>query len=162
VARRDVPFGVVDGGQDAEAVRGPRPIFGFPSRSERAGAGHGAEGWWHGSDEDIGGDPEQPFPDAGAVEDPADGVMAEERPVMVNVPPVCTCEVRGAVRRDPRPRQLREGRRRRIANGRRALRRGRDVLRAKVEDLVTETSRLESVARSTAQVVDGLLAKVGD
>jgi hypothetical protein len=102
-------FGEVDGGQDAESVHGARPILGFSSGSERTGAGYGAEGWWHGPDEDIGSDPEQPFPNAGAgAEDPADGVMADERPVKVIVPPVCTCEVRGAVCRDPLPRRLRE------------------------------------------------------
>jgi hypothetical protein len=135
VARRDVPFGVVDGAQDAEAVHGAHPRFAFPSGSERTGAGYGAEGWWHGPDEGIGGDPEQPFPNAGAeTEDAADGVMAEEWPAMVNVPPVRTCEVRGAPYRDPLPRKLREDGMRRIENDRVAQRQERDVLRARVED----------------------------
>jgi hypothetical protein len=81
---------------------------------------------------------------------------------MVIVPPLCTCEVRGAVRRDPLPRQLREDALRRIANRRNALRLERDVLRAKVENLAPEMSPLNPVAQSKAQVVDGLPAEVGD
>jgi hypothetical protein len=103
-------------------------------------------------------DPEQPFTNACTeAEAPA---MADARPVVVFVPPVCTCEVRGAVRRGPIPRQVREDRLRRIENDRAALRQERDRLRVKVEDLVAGTNRLKSVARSKTQEVDDLRAEL--
>jgi hypothetical protein len=79
---------------------------------------------------------------------------------MVFVPPGCTCGVRGAVRRGPIPRQVREDRLRRIENDSAALRQERDRLRMNVEDLVAETNRLESVARSKTKEVDDLRAEL--
>jgi hypothetical protein len=91
---------------------------------------------------------------------PAEGVIADAWAVTVFVPPVCTCEVRGAVRRGPIPRQVREDRLRRIENDRAELRQERDRLRVNVEGLVAETNRLKSVARSKTQEVDVLRAEL--
>jgi hypothetical protein len=106
-------------------------------------------------------DPGQHFANTGAEEEaPADGAVVDTRAVMVFVPPVRTCEVRGAVRPGPMPRQVRGDRLRRIENDRDALRQERDGLRVKVEDLVAETNRLKSVPRSKTQEVDDLRAEL--
>jgi hypothetical protein len=82
------------------------------------------------------------LPNAGAeAEAPADAAIADARPVLVIMPPVCNWEARGAVRQGRLPRHLREDRLRRIEDGRDALRQERDVQRARVEDLEEETNR---------------------
>jgi hypothetical protein len=158
---KDVSFPIGARGQEAEAEHRAGPIFGHPSRSESTGAGYRAEGWCDGGDESAGGDPGRFFTNAGAeAEAPGDGAMADARPSFVFVPPVCTWEERGAVRRGPIPRQVREDRLRRVENGRAALRQERDRLRVNVQDLVAETNGLKSVARSKTQEVDDLRAEL--